>query len=226
VFNNLLYRENLDVSGVGVNLKIGMIYRPLNWLRVGVSFHSPTWYNMAEDYYNELNTSFTFGNYNTTSPVGHFEYDLTTPWKLQGSVAFIVLKNAAIGVDYEFIDYSSISLRSSTSSFAASNAFIDTAYVASHNVRIGAEYRLESFRIRAGYQFQMNPLASSIPIDATAHHVSVGLGYHTKKWFTADIAYMISFTRGRDSMFRGFNIPQAEIGFVNHSIVITGAINF
>jgi len=226
VFDNLTYRENLDVSGVGVSLKVGAIYRPLNWLRVGLAIHSPTWYNMSEDYFNELNTSFTFGKFSTNSAVGHFEYDLATPWKLQASAAFVILKNAVIGVDYELIDYSSINLRSSSGSFTSANAFIDSAYAVSHNVKIGAEYRIDPFRIRAGYQFQMNPFVSSLGPDATAHHISVGAGYHSKRWFSADIAYMISLTNGSDSMFRGFDLPQAQINIINHSLVITGAVNF
>lgn len=225
-FDRMNYQENLDVSGVGVNLKIGFIYRPLNWLRVGIAFHTPTWYNLSEDYFNTMDTRFTFGSYNATSGVGTFEYDLTTPWKLQLSAGFIILKNAAIGIDYEFIDYSSINLRSSSGYFSGSNAFIDTAFVSTHNVKIGAEYRIDPFRIRAGYHFQMNPFSDRFDIDGSVHHISAGFGYHSKRWFSADIAYMISLSQGQESVFRGFDLPQANIQFQTHSIVLTGTVYF
>lgn len=226
VFDNLTYQENLDVSGIGVNLKLGFIYRPLNWLRVGASIHSPTWYSMSEDYFNSMSTRFNFGSYSAESGVGHYEYDLTTPWKLQLSAAFVVFKNAAIGIEYELQDYSAINLRSSGGTFINSNAFIDTAYVVTHNIRIGAEYRIDPFRIRAGYQFQMNPFSDKFDINASVHNISAGFGYYTKKWFSADIAYMVSLTSGKESVYRGFSLPQANVGMVNHSLVITGTVHF
>lgn len=225
-FDAMTYTENVDVSGIGINLRLGFIYRPLNWLRVGAAIHSPTWYDMSENYFTKLSTSFTFGRYTSQSPVGSFDYDLRTPWRFQGSAAFIIAKIASIGLEYEYADYSSINLRSGSASFINAKAFIDTAYTASHNVRVGAELVLKPFHIRAGYHFQMNPFVSSLGLDGSVHHITAGLGYNSRKWFKADIAYMVSLSKGRESMFSQFNLPPAQLSLVNHSIVISVGVSF
>jgi hypothetical protein len=226
-FNSLAFTENLDVSGLGINLKLGFIYRPLNWFRAGVSIHTPTWYNMNETYVNQMKTSLSFGNFNANSPVGKFEYDLTSPWRFQASAGFIILKHAAIGIEYELVDYSAITLRPATGFFSSANAFIDSSYAITHNIRIGAEVRLDPFRIRGGYQYQMNPFNRNVDIDASVHHVSVGAGFRNRKWFSIDAAYVLSMGGGKQYINREFPaLNPAIITYWNHNIVFTLGFHF
>lgn len=227
VFNSLAYTENLDVSGLGINLKLGLIYRPLNWFRVGASIHTPTWYNLNETYVNKMKTSLSFGNFTSNSPVGKFEYDLTAPWRFQASAGFIIKKYAAIGIEYELVDYSAINLRPATGFFSGPNAFIDSSYAITHNLRIGAEVRFDPFRIRGGYQYQMNPFNRNVGIDASVHHVSVGLGFRSKKWFSIDVAYVLSMGGGKQYINEEFpTLNPAIIKYWNHNTVFTIAIYF
>lgn len=226
-FNSLGFTENLDVSGLGINLKLGFIYRPLNWFRIGASIHTPTWYNMNETYVNQMKTSVSFGSFTSNSPVGKFEYDLTTPWRFQASAGFVIMKHAAIGIDYELVDYSAINLRPATGFFSGPNAFIDSSYATAHNFRVGAEVRLDPFRIRGGYQYQMNPFNRNVDIDASVHHVSVGAGFRSKKWFSLDAAYMLSMGGGKQTINREFpTLNPAMINYWNHNIVITLGFHF
>lgn len=226
-FNSLRYIEDLDVSGIGVNLKLGVIYRPLNWFRVGLSFHTPTWYSMSETYVNQLRTDFSFGKYNAESPVGTFDYDLNTPWRLQASLGFLLFKRAAIGLDYELVNYNAIKLRPASGFFQEGNAFIDSNYLVTHNIRVGAEVRIDPFRIRAGYRFQMNPLSGNLNTDLTAHHASIGLGYRARKWVTIDAAYVISFTHSAPIMNRYFtDLSPADVYKNYHNVVITVGFHF
>ena len=49
-FSSLNYRYDLHTRGTGVNLKVGVIYKPVDWVRVGAGLHTPTWYpNMRDD---------------------------------------------------------------------------------------------------------------------------------------------------------------------------------
>ena len=41
-FRSLRYTQDLDISGYGLNLKLGLIYRVTNALRVGAAIHTPT----------------------------------------------------------------------------------------------------------------------------------------------------------------------------------------
>ncbi|HOT64032.1 MAG TPA: hypothetical protein PLV98_01265 [Dysgonamonadaceae bacterium] len=44
----------LKTDGAGVGAKIGIIYRPINSFRIGVSYHSPVWYNLTDTYSAEM----------------------------------------------------------------------------------------------------------------------------------------------------------------------------
>lgn len=224
-FTSLSYTEKYRASGVGVNFKFGIIARPLDWLRVGFAFHTPTWYSFDETYSNALSTSLSIGNYQANSPLGIFEYRLTTPWRIQGSLGFTVLKFALIGVEYELVDYRVANLRPSQNAFIGPNAYIDTAYQTTHNIRIGIEGRIDPFRIRAGYNFSMNPFRSSTGIDATTHQISVGAGYQSRKWFSLDLAYIVGISNGVQYMNRNFiGQPPAQVSNRSHNIVFTFGI--
>ncbi|HAZ26212.1 MAG TPA: long-chain fatty acid transporter, partial [Algoriphagus sp.] len=49
LFNTSL-RENLFINGTGVNLNLGLIYKPIDQLNLGFNFQSPTWYSLNEEY--------------------------------------------------------------------------------------------------------------------------------------------------------------------------------
>ena len=48
-----------NASGTGYNVKVGFIYRPIQELRIGLSFASPTWYSINESYL--ASTDFQYG---------------------------------------------------------------------------------------------------------------------------------------------------------------------
>lgn len=226
-FNSMSYTEKLNVTGTGINLKFGVIGRPLDWLRIGLSVHTPTWYGMDETYSNSMATSMSFGSYTAESPIGIFDYNLTTPWRIQASLGFVIKKLALIGAEYEFVDYRAANLRPTQAVFLGPNAFIDTAYVQAHNFKIGVEVRWDPLRFRAGYNYYMNPFASSAQLDATLQHISGGVGYKSKKWFFMDLTYVAGISKGRQFISRDF--PDKEPATVNNftnNIVFTLGANF
>lgn len=48
----------LNMTGAGVNFKMGLIVKPINELRLGVAFHTPTFFNVNSYYY--ASTSYAF----------------------------------------------------------------------------------------------------------------------------------------------------------------------
>ena len=44
------YTENLETKGNGYNFKFGMIYRPKDFIRFGLAFHTPTFYKFKDLY--------------------------------------------------------------------------------------------------------------------------------------------------------------------------------
>ena len=44
------YDQSSRISGAGVNFKLGVIYRPIEGLRLGFAFHTPTYYSLTYKY--------------------------------------------------------------------------------------------------------------------------------------------------------------------------------
>ncbi len=158
-FESLKYTQILNTSGNGYNLKFGAIYRPINWIRIGASIHSPTIYKLKEQYSTSVSSVFSINTMSGTFSSGEndYNYTLSTPLKAIGSISFIIKKRALISLDYEMIDYSQARLRASDYGFGEENNTIQTAYGAANNIRVGAEYRLGSVSLRGGYSLYGSP---------------------------------------------------------------------
>jgi hypothetical protein len=44
---NFSYNQDLHVLGAGLNYKIGLIFKPFYWIRIGLAHHSKTYYDLA-----------------------------------------------------------------------------------------------------------------------------------------------------------------------------------
>ena len=191
-FRSMQLYQYLKTHGSGFNMKFGMIFRATDWLRLGGAIHSPTWFNNMHDEWNyEMTSTFDNNDYiSKWSPYGNYDYDLQTPWRAIGSIAFVVAKVGLISADYEYIDYSKAKLRAPQYSFYDENNAIETNYTHTQNIRIGAEYRLGSFSFRGGYGIYGSPFASGIN-DGQKSFYSGGLGFRDKDFFL-DLAYVRS----------------------------------
>jgi hypothetical protein len=194
-FNNFQFNQNLTTQGYGVNLKLGMIYRAADWVRIGAAFHTPTFYAMTDDYDNSIQSRFDNGSsYTANSPAGTFDYNLTTPMRAIGSVAFIIGKMGLVSADYEFVDYSESSFDASNSNFFNVNDLIQKKYTTSGNLKIGTEWRYENYSFRGGYAMYGSPFASEYKVtgaDMSANCYSLGLGIRDHDYFL-DFGYVLS----------------------------------
>ncbi len=101
-----------SASGNGFNYKLGIIVKPIQELRIGFAFHTPTWYNINESYAARVNYNYnglpyirgTFADTNGGVP-GSNSYDFRTPWKLMASIAGVIGNNFILSADYEWTAY-------------------------------------------------------------------------------------------------------------------------
>lgn len=196
------YNTSLTTRGMGFNAKFGMIFSPHPFVRIGASIASPSWFSLTDTWNAGMETSFKpntgyASSYDTTSVDGRFDYRLTTPARATGSLAFIIGKKGIISADYEYVDYSTAKLRPDGGSgvaynFQDENAQIQQQYMEASNIRIGTEWRLNPFSIRAGYQLSASPYNTNVTVtDGTRTTYSVGLGYRERGYFL-DIAYSLT----------------------------------
>ena len=188
-FNRFSEQHDLTVSGSGVNLKIGAIVKPTDWLRIGGAFHSPTFLGLEEESSSSMETQYVDsmgGTYEYKTRTNYFEYDLNTPQKVIGSAAFLFGKKGLISVEYEYVDYSKMRMRADQDqdAFHDVNSDITQEFTPVHNIRGGGEIRFGAISLRGGYAYYGSPYKSDQPgKDEVRHHISGGAGINSGGFF-------------------------------------------
>ncbi len=226
---NFGFENFLHTSGTGYNFKLGVIVKPVNELRFGFAFHTPTYYDLKDSYKNNASFEMTgsssdnayHGN-NENGEKGYYSvmrYSLKTPWRFIGSVAAVLAKSAILSFDYEYVDAQSIRVCDNNGDeFISTTNNIKSYTKASHIFRVGAEYRITpSWSLRAGYSLQKSPVAESVKnnqvqvvtvnsnptyeFDNDVQYITAGIGYHYKSLY-CDFAYV---HKQRKSQFNAFS---------------------
>ncbi|MBT3207281.1 MAG: hypothetical protein HN704_03150 [Bacteroidetes bacterium] len=193
--NRFIYEDNLKTEGIGINFKLGAIVKPVQWIRIGGAIHSPTFFDLKEDF----NSTMDFFMDNEIDQFrdiasGGYDYELTTPLKAIGSLGFVIYKSAIVSFEYEFIDYSTMRLRNGGDGydFYNENEEIQGKYVSTGNLKSGAELKFGPLSLRAGYSLYGSPYNSdALNKDAFTTAYSGGFGINSKSFYF-DFAYVYS----------------------------------
>jgi hypothetical protein len=193
-FNSFKRTESLNTTGAGINFKIGVIYKPVEFIRLGAAIHTPTYFDkMSDEWNSKMTGNFTYGTEQSSSPKGSYDYSLTTPFRAVGSIAFIFGKIGLLSADYEFVNYPSARLQPISTTgydFYDENKAISNKYRNTGNLRIGTEWKYAQFSFRGGYGIEGDPYESSIN-RSISHSFSLGLGMRDKDYFV-DLAFVHS----------------------------------
>ncbi len=190
-FEFLEFTEGLETSGVGVNLKLGLIYRVVQAVRLGFAFHTPTRYRLEDRFLNDFIYEFTlddeFISNLELSPEGFFEYTLSTPWRIIGSAGFLIGKYGFLSAEVEYLDFTNSRFRFNgfPQDEAAANETVDLELDKALALRFGGEAALGQFRLRGGLGIIPT---GTITDSRTNLSWSVGLGFRAKSFFL-DAAY-------------------------------------
>jgi hypothetical protein len=228
--NNFDRIETLETRGSGFNIKAGFIYRASDWFRIGGAFHSPSWFGNMTDYWHvtmtsdfnnppDTTTSDTYFVRNSAS--GTYDYNLNTPLRVQGDLAFIIGNVGLISADYEFADYGSAHLDARDFNFNEENQAIQNSYTGTHQVRIGTEWRYKIFSFRAGGKYSTSPYKNNIN-EGSRFGFSGGIGLK-QGWFFMDLAY--AYRNMKDNYYfynsSGFTSNPISNTTIDHSILLT-----
>lgn len=190
--------DNTEAQGTGVNIKLGVIGKINDWIRVGAAYHSSSSILIDQKRNTRFESSFVNGSehYESDSPVVDYTYNLKTPSKFQLNTAFIFKKKGLIAFDYEYINYRHAQLGNSSTdeyTFTVENSVIDKVYQSTNNFKVGAEWRvIKPVALRAGFNFQESPYSPTVTnIDGSKITYSAGFGYR-KEGIYFDFAYSLS----------------------------------
>lgn len=178
-FSSFTHTFRLSSEGVGVNFKAGVIYLPSENLRMGASITSPTWLYIKDSWDESIDARYSDGyRSNLSSPIGEYNYRVNTPLRMNLGLSYLFGHYGLIAVDYEGVDYSSITMLSQAGSkyeFRLANREIAQNFQTVHNIRVGVEIRpLPNLSLRGGYSYYGNPESS---IGFSRNYVSGGVGF-------------------------------------------------
>lgn len=219
VFNELTYKEKLNTSGVGINLKVGMIYRVNQMFRLGAAIHTPTGIGLKDSFSSSLDYSYNDAGGVPTpgsavSPEGSFEYRIRTPWRLIGSAGLVVGKSGFLVAEVEYVDYPNAKFNFNNGADSGDEAYeqelnqqIEQKLQSALNIRLGGEYSMGKFRFRGGYSIMQSPYATGFDPIGT---LSLGTGAWINENFFLDLAFRRQLSEGQYSPYL-LNNEQAQL---------------
>ncbi len=239
-FNYFESEEYLQTDGMGLGVKLGLIFKPIESLRIGAAYHSPTLYNMTDHYSSKMTTdleAYTKNKVMTQSSLdlngnelGQFQYNLVNPSKLMFGMSYVLheiedvsKQKGFISADIEFLDYSNSKFKSfetgtSTASSAtylnSVNTSINEQFKSAMNLRVGGELKFNTIMARLGFNYMGSPYSVS-DLKGNQMNISGGLGYRDKGIFI-DLTYVQSISKGINFPYKldnGFYEP----GYVKNS---------
>ena len=188
--NSAELKSMFHVSGVGVSGSFGLIYRPIQALRIGASLQTPTVMNLSRQTTGDMYSTIAGQRYEILTPEsGVMDINIASPLRTSVSIAGQIGKIGLIAVQYDY---------------AHSKEMEDM-----HTLRIGAE--AQAYRglfFNAGYVYESSFMREEEPkwllgyneirtdmdyrYTAATQYASAGIGYRCDK-VVAQLAYQYSW---------------------------------
>ncbi len=195
-FFNWTHQEDLSDSGWGANFKLGIIYFPASWLRIGAAWHSRTIYTFEENWATETSTTLKdsqgFQDYHKyLSPNLYQGYEFMTPHTFTGSMAFFLGSHGLISADVDYMNYGSSRFSSEEYGFSDANQEIRDILKPTCNIRVGTEWRLHQYFLRGGGAYYGSPYGFGENY-GSVKKLALGIGYATEADTYWDFAYELT----------------------------------
>jgi hypothetical protein len=222
---NARFNNELHTFGTGFSLQIGAIAKINKEFRAGLSYESPTWYELNDELTQSLTatSSSTAGvlspdvvNPNVTNV--YEPYKLQTPSKYTGSLAYVFGKRGLISVDYSVKDYSNTKFKP-LNEFERVNSQMTKLLSTSAEFRVGAEYRIKLLSLRAGYRTEQSPYKDK-KIMGDLYGISGGFGYDfggTK----LDLSYAYAKRSSQQQFFSQGFTDYSNVNTITNNITVT-----
>ncbi len=244
--------ESVTRRGVGFNAKLGLIYKPQEYWRLGLAVHSPTVYSFTDANEVEIRTNtenykgILFDNSNTfPNTSDEFTYTMVTPYRVIGSVSYVLREiqdvtkqRGFLTADVEYVNYKAssfhpqddeetITLQEDKQYLKSLNRAVDNAYKGAFNFRAGGELKFTTLMVRLGAAYYGNPYKNLRGEKGSKLNLAGGLGYRDKGRFI-DVAYVHNLNNEVQLPYRlqnGFS-PTANVKTSASNIVLTVGMKF
>jgi len=221
-FNYFEFREKTSSFGIGLGAKLGFIYKPKEYWRLGFAVHTPQFMYFTDRIRSWMTTdtegyagvkSESSDNLNS-GDAGKRQYNLRTPWRAIASASYVFRETsdtrrqrAFISADIEYVNYRGARFSATdendltaVSYYQMVNQSVKDVYRGNFNFRMGGELKLHTWMIRLGGGFFGSPYKER---DLKANRILAtgGLGYRNKGFFI-DLSYAHSFVKDVNFPYR------------------------
>lgn len=238
--------DYLETKGAGLNLKLGLLYRPNLYWRLGLAFHTPTLFSLKDTYRTVISTNTenykgeqtqSSALFNNGAP-DEFQYMMSTPYRAIASASY-VLRSAKdirkqrgfLTADVEYVNHRAVQYRPDTevdnstttkNYLKALNRAIDQAYRGVFNIRFGGELKLNTWMVRGGAAFLGNPYENLYGEKGSRTQLSTGLGYRDRGIYI-DLTYVQLSGKDVHAPYRlaNGNFPMARLQQQGAQVVLT-----
>ncbi len=222
-FKEFEYTDEFKTQGIGFNGKIGIIYRPRDYIRLGLAIHTPTWMFLTDTHTTYLTTEVenpvdkfsVSSQYFTNGKPGEAKYIQSTPFKviISGSYVFREVKDVTrqkgfITADIEYVQHRGSRFSSDNETvtpeekiyYKALNNVVKSDYKGNFNFRLGGELKFKIIMARLGFAYYGNPYKDK-ELKANRMLLSGGLGYRNKGFFV-DLTYVYAISKDVNFPYR------------------------
>lgn len=201
--------QRVVVDGSGVNFKLGVIVRPVAGLRLGMAFHTPTFYSLDRSYRAGMDYRLLSNEGDKPieerieSPTQYDEgsdgWEFVSPSRLMFGASYTFGNFAIVSLDYERDWYNGIRVKNTPTGVdlteADYKADFKQNFCGTNAVRAGVEVKplpMLALRLGGGYTSSMlrdESLAYEFPQTTTSYYVTAGAGVNLSRSITLDVAY-------------------------------------
>ena len=215
-FNRFEYTDNFKTKGTGFNAKLGIIYRPLDYIRLGLAIHTPTYMILTDtrttylttEVENPVNSYSINSETFTNNGPGEAKYVQTTPFKAMISASYVFRETenvkkqrAFISADIEYVHHRGSRFNSNNEEptegekryYKELNNVVKADYKGNFNFRLGGELKFNVIMARLGFAYYSNPYKDAA-YKASRMLLSGGLGYRNKGMFI-DLTYVHAISK-------------------------------
>ena len=223
-FNSMEYHDDFKTTGAGVNLKVGAIFRPQQYIRIGFALHSPSFMWLREERSTTLSTkaegpylidSTVSSHSFTNGQAGRTKYIQSSPWRAILSASYVFRETADVSrqrafltADVEYVNHKGSRFANNNKGATdADNAYakdlnnvVKEIYKGTLDFRVGGELKFNTLMGRLGFAYYGNPYNDS-QLKARKMLLSGGLGYRNKGYFL-DVTYIYNISKDVNFPYR------------------------
>lgn len=222
-FSSFTYTDDFKTVGLGINAKLGFIYRPKDYVRLGFAVHSPSYMWLTDKRTTTLNTVLepalaqpkVSSQMFTGNQPGESLYRQSNGWKVLGSASYVfreikdvTRQKGFITADIEYQMHGTSRFRSNNEEptstekayFNALNDVVKNEYKGAFNFRVGGELKFTTVMARLGFAHYSNPYKDGA-LKASRNILSGGLGYRNQGFFI-DVTYAYQMNKNVDFPYR------------------------